>query len=258
MKSMLTLMLFFPFLSLSQNFEMEKEQLVPYEMFTLQKKDSYEGSWTHRNYLQNGLIVQNEQYFKGELRSRRKFVYDSLDNKIAEVWTYRSGEGKVNDTTRRFSNTYDKEGKLLRMEDSSGIIEIYSQFDSNGNPRLVERKSINGDTLTLAPYREVLHYNQDNKKIKEELHFNSYDSDSNNLIQEVLINEYIYGQNGNVTEIKRSFQPERDFPIYSSGSRPLYAIEKYSYDYNKDGLWKKKFWTIKRKKELLQKRTFKK
>ena len=258
MKSILTLMLFIPFISLSQDFEMEKEQLVPYEMFTLQKKDSYEGSWTHKNHLQNGLIIQNEQYFKGELRSRRNFLYDSLDNKIAEVWTYRIGEGKVNDTTRRFSNKYDKEGKLVRMEDSSGIIEIFSQFDSNGNPQLIERKSKNRDTLTLAPYKEVLHYNQDNKKIKEELHFHSYDSDSNNLTQEILINEYIYDQFGNVAEIQRSFEPKKEFPIYSSGNRPLYAIEKYSYKYNKDGLWKKKYWTINGKKELLQKRTFKK
>lgn len=222
-------------------------------MFTLQKMDSYEGSWTHKNYLQNGLTVQNEQYFKGELRSRRKFVYDSSDNKVAEVWTFRIGQGKVNDTTRRFSNKYDKEGKLLRMEDSSGIIEIYSQFDSNGNPQLVERKSKNGDTLTLAPFKEVLQYNKENRKIKEKLHFHSYDTESNNLIQEVLVNQYIYDNYGNIVEIKRSFKPKQEFPIYSSGNRPLYAIEKYSYKYNKDGLWKKKYWTIEGKKELLQK-----
>lgn len=251
-------MLFIPLLSLSQEFELEKERLVPYEMFTLQKKDSYEGSWTHKNHLKNGLIAENEQYFKGELRSRKKFVYDSLGKKIAEVFTYRIGEGKVNDTTRRFSNKYDKEGKLLRMEDSSGITENYSQFDSNGNPQLIERKSKNGDTLTLVPFKEVLQYNKENRKIKEELHFHSYDSGSNKLKQEVLINQYIYDNYGNIVEIKRSFEPKQEFPIYSSGNRPLYAIEKYSYKYNKDGLWKKKYWTIDGKKELLQKRTFKK
>ena len=259
MKSILqTLILFIPILSLSQDFEMEKEQLAPYEMFSLQKKDSYEESWSHKNYLQNGLIVQNEQYFKGELRSRRKFIYDSLDKKIAEVWRFRIGEGKVNDTTRRFSNTYDEDGKLLRMEDSSGIIEQYSLFDDNGNPQLLERKSKNEDTLTLAPFKEIRHYNEGGKIKKEELHFYQYNADFEHLVLEKLINEYTYDKFGNVIEIKRSFQPAQELPIYSSGRRPLYAIENYSYEYNKDGLWKKMYWTIEGKRELLQKRSFKK
>ena len=82
--------------------------------------------------------------------------------------------------------------------------------------------------------------------------FNNKETDST----QVETITYEYNSQNNITSLNRHFKFPVRFPIIFVGGRSHYENEKFRYEYNKDGLWTKKYWIINEKEILIEKRKF--
>jgi hypothetical protein len=238
--------------SFSQNFKNEKDNLVKYKSFEVHNLDSYESSWSEINILDKGYVAQNEQYFKGNLRSIQNYIYDAFGNRIYEIKNVKEKK----DTIYKIKLTYNKANLMVTKEVNSNFIEKYSDFTEDGRPKLIEAFSLKGDTLTIIPFKSIIAYDKKGNLEKEILYKFSYLKDNTKKVFITEINEYKYDLFNNVIAVKRTSEPRIQYPILILGGRPQYEIENFAYKYNKFGLWTKMFWIINGKKTLIKKRKF--
>ncbi|TDT45027.1 hypothetical protein CLV90_2108 [Maribacter spongiicola] len=224
----------------------EREELKKYDSYLVRNLEM--GKWKTKSFLKNGLVTVEEVYYRRELRSKWKYFYDGN-----EKWTIRTfdiNQGIINDTIENELLYF--QDSLLVKKHSLGAIEIYSDFNEFGKPRIVERTQEFG----FLPYKEVFEYDAIGNKTKE-MAYSEYLNTKDSLVQEIEINRYRYDSNNNVIEIKREYIPEKTFPIPIIGAPSLFQIEKFRFKYNKDGLWVKKYKTINGIEKLTSKRTLK-
>ena len=229
----------------------EKELLKEHDFYV--EKNIEMGKWSTKYYLTNGLVSIQENYWKNELRSRTEFEYDKFDNITRETETYNINDGKVNSSIQ-IKLEY-KNGLLISKEFDIGLIEKYSDFNKFGKPRLIERIDTS-KSASLLPYKELIEYD-DNSNIIKTVEFSTYEDLNGETVNEKVITHYKYDVQNNVIEIHREYEPKQDFPIIMVGGPLKYEFEYYRYEYNKNGLWTKKFKTVEGKEYLVAKRKYK-
>ena len=209
------------------------------------------GKWSKKIYLKNGLPEIEESYWKKELRHRTEFEYDEHNNIKKETETFEINESKVNnvsDINLRYDN-----GLLTQREYNYGLREKYSNFNRCGKPKLIEREEENLKTL---PYIEILAYDKICNVIKS-TEFSIYKDLNGKTMREKATTHFKYDKWNNVIGIHREHEPEQDFPIIMTGGPPKYEFEYFRYNYNKNGLWTRKFKTVNGKEYLVAKRKYK-
>ena len=210
------------------------------------------GKWWSKHVLENGLVVAQENFWKNELRSRYEFEYDKFKNIRQETETYNLDDGKVNKVSQ--VKLKYKDGQLVRKELDYGVTENYSDFNEFGKPKLIER--IVDEPLKPLSYKELIEYDN-HGNIAKSTEYSIYEDFDGKTSNEIAITYYKYDARNNVIEIRREFQPKRDFPIPITGGPSLYELEYFRYKYNKDGLWTKKYKTVDGKEYLIKKRIYK-
>lgn len=205
--------------------------------------------WKYKFKIENGLVVQQENYCNNELRMRTKFEYDDFDNVIIEIYEYDFNDGKTSDTLF-FHLTYEK-SRLV--EEKYGFSHIkYSNFTHLGKPKLVEYFS----EINIGPYKEILDYDESGNVIKK-IEFKTYTDLNDNTINEKATTYFKYDKWNNVVEIHREFEPKQDFPIIMIGGPSKYEFEYFRYQYNKNGLWTKLYKTVNGEEFLIATREYK-
>lgn len=250
------------FLILSCNFGYSQRNKVEKLIFYKEIKQTFNngvGNWTYLYELENGLIVKQKNYCGKDLRLIQNNIYDKNKNVIYEISSYDSNKGNKIDTVSKYIYKYDKLDRLIEKNYGFGIIETYSDFDENSNPKLIERYNENGQTLYGWPITEKFEYDSSNNVIKEIKITIEYPELKTDTIKKFKIetNLYKYDEYDNVIEIRRHYDPEEEFPILMTGGRPLYALENFKYKYNSKGLWTKEYLLLDGKKILISKRKFK-
>lgn len=176
---------------------------------------------------------------KGKIKSETIFNLDSLDNVVMEVIV----QGANRDTIS--NRLVYSGGKLMEKSTSYGLVEKYSDFTPRGKPRQILRN----DSI-FYPFKEVLEYDERDRLIRSSF----WQSIEGNVICSHI--RYTYNKNGDVSEIKRNFEPAQKFPVSVTGGRDLYPIERVEYRYNGEGFWTRKYSFIDGKKKLVAKRKF--
>lgn len=205
--------------------------------------------WKYKYSLENGLVVQQENYCNNELTKRTKFQYDDFDNVTIEIHEYDINEGKTSDTIF-FHLTYEK-SRLIEEKSVFGLIK-YSNFNHLDKPELIE----NFRELNIWPYKEILEYDERGNVIKK-IEFTTYTDLNNNTINEKATTYFKYDQWNNVVEIHRAFEPKQEFPIPVTGGPFLNEYEYFRYDYKKNGLWTKMYKTVNGEEFLIATREYK-
>ena len=143
---------------------------------------------------------------------------------------------------------------LVRKEFSFGKTEKYSDFNELGKPKLIETEEL----ISLKPdTKELIAYDTAGNIIKSTLLIIYQNSDiSPKPENEKSITNYKYDNHNNVIEIHRAYEPKQKFPIQIPGEPALYEYEYYRYEYNKRGLWTKKYKTVNGEEYLVVKRRY--
>ncbi len=228
----------------------ESELLKNYEFYV--EKNVEMGKWSTKFYLINGLVSVRENYWKNELRNRTEFEYDRFGNAERETNTFDINEGQINDISN-LKLEY-KDSLLVRKKFDFGMTEKYSDFNELGKPKLIER--IEESDFKAWPYKELIEYDEKGNVIKS-TEFNTKEDLNGKTVNEKAITNYKYDYRNNVIEIQREYEPKQEFPIIIIGGPSLYEFEFYRYNYNKNGLWTKKYKTVNGMEYLVAKRKYK-
>ncbi|MGO4920902.1 hypothetical protein [Maribacter spongiicola] len=226
----------------------ETEDLKKYDSYLVKNLEM--GKWKTKSFLKNGLVTVKEVYYKKELRSKWKYFYDENQNEKLSIRTFDINQGIINDTIE-IELLYFQDS-LLVQKHSLGTIEKYSDFNKFDKPRILERTQEFG----FLPYKEIFEYDANGDRSKE-MAYSEFRNTKDSLVQELEINRYRYDSNNNVIEVIREYIPEKTFPIPITGGPSLFAIEKFRFVYNKDGLWTKKYKTVNGVEKLILKRKLK-
>ncbi len=250
MKTLLATILFLLIFDTSFAQTSEKEVLKTYDFYVEQNMEME--NWSTKYLLSDGLISAEETYWKNELRSRTEFEFDRFGNVEREITTYDINVGKTHDTLN-FKLTYN--GVLLiSKEFSFGMTEKYTDFNQLGKPKQIER--IEQTNFKTVPYKELMEYDNHGNNTKS-IQYSTYIDLNGKPIDKIATTYYKYDDHNNVIEIHREYKPTQQFPIPITGGPMLYEYEHFSYKYNKNGLWTKKYKTVNGKEYVVAKRKYK-
>lgn len=187
------------------------------------------GIWKSVYFFETNRIIKIKVYSNNRLMHRKYFKYDSLGNISSEV--YKTGKYEFN---KNYNNSYNKKGQLVYSNGKN-----YSNFTEGGLPRKIESLNFNFS----FEYRKM------DLILKKE--FRKKDNIE-------IVDLYKYSNN-NLMEIVRDFNGDNEkYPIVMLGGPTQYKIEKFRYEYNSDGLWKKMYKIINNKEFLIRERKFRK
>ena len=250
MKKLLPIIIMLLFFNISFAQKSEKELLSKYNSYI--ESNVEKEKWKTKYYLSNGLITIQENYYRSELRSRIEFEYDEFGNIERKINNYNINKENENNVSN-IKLVY-KDSLLIRREYSFGKTEKYSDFNEFGKPKLIETEEL----VLLKPFtRELLVYDTLGNIIKSTTSSDYQNSDiSPKPENEKSITNYKYDEHNNVIEIHRAFEPKQEFPIQITGGPLLYEYEYFRYEYNKKGLWTKKYKTVNGEEYLVTKRRY--
>ncbi len=195
----------------------------------------------------NSKIVESNYYLNRKLKLKYVFEYNDKGKLIKEFIKYDFEEGYVDLLLNEYKYFYNNNKQLIRKENKT-YSEFFSKFNLNNEPQIIIRK---GDFGISIPQKEELKYDSKGNVIEERLYFFTGEED-----ETVEYNKFVYDEYNNIIKIERQFIPEQNFPILITGGRSLFQKEEYSYKYNKQGLWVKKYLTVNGKRKLIEKRRF--
>lgn len=196
-------------------------------------------NWITKHFLSNGKLSRKEIYSYKRLMGEMFYLYDTFGNRKFEIKNYDANNGSVNDTIEHYK--YDSEGRLIESN-YKGSTTLYSEFNRANLPQKINSSYSTTDLR--------------------------YDSRGNILIEITILSigretdtatiHYEYNQYDDVIALKRSYKPQRNFPIWVYGELPYYEVEHFRYVYNKYGLWIKKYVTLDGDEFLVCRRKYRK
>ena len=211
--------------------------------------NTYKGDGTlewnyNREYDNQGNLIESNEYYRGKLKSRHTYKYDSKMNIVEE--NYFDGEGRIKlkemfsyddkknmtqvidynqsgNYQSRYTYKYDDKGnqveeKAFDHEKSDKCKKLVTKYDGDGNPIEVNQYGENGKLVFQC------------KLDKQGNHTLDITYDKNGKIIEKIAQKYVYDEKGNEIENIR----------YDAKGKP--AIKsKYIYSYDKEKNWFVKF-----------------
>ena len=164
---------------------------------------------------------------------------------------YDRNNGYKIDTISREQKIYNENKELIKLILNGKPFINYSKFTANKLPQIEE--------WIFEPKNRKEYKYDSNDDLIEQKEFQNYNNSSTNKETDSIQVEtitYKYDNHHNVIELKRSFKFPVEFPIIIGGGKSHYEHERFRYAYNKYGLWTKKYWIIKDKEILIEKRRF--
>lgn len=252
MRVIITIFLLFMNIIVAQN-NNERELLKKYSSYKLiRNPKSKFSNWTYKFELNNGKIKSQENYERDILAYKSIFSYDSINSIEYEIKLYDRNNSYKIDTVSIEQKVFNEKRELIKLLFKGKEVKKYSNHNSNGLPQLEE-------SLVNFDFNKIEYtYDSKNNITEKKIYTNYFDEISlkeNDSIQIETIN-FKYNKYNNVIQLKRSFKFPVKFPIIYGGGRSHYESEAFQYEYNKIGLWTKKYWIINGRKLLIEKRKF--
>jgi hypothetical protein len=242
MKAIVSLLFFLINLICFSQENNEIEKLKKYKTYEVINYPNPKNNWSYKYQLENGRIIEQENYESKTLAYKCKYLYDTINHKEYIIELYNRNDGYKNDSIIKKETIHIKkiinDGKILNKDEFS-LIEKY------------------GDSIWKFQfeYKYDSQYNIIEKKITDV--FIEEDSLKNKIKNiEIETISYKFDKFNNVIELHRSFNNPVEFPIPYGGGRLHYEKENFRYVYNKNALWVKKFWIVNGKETLIEKRKF--